>query len=96
MGFECIASEEHLFYSAFNSTKTHLQTLLCSIETSSINLDMQLLEHPTREIMSSELRDPQLDGTEKNLRNFRILKALVNLLEYFEDGFFYFSQLFKL
>ena len=57
---------------------------------------MQLLEHPTREIMSSELRDPQLDGTEKNLRNFRILKALVNLLEYFEDGFFYFSQLFKL
>ena len=92
MGYKFIDSEEDPFYCEFLRTKENLQNLLCKIETSSINLNMQLQEHPTEEIMSSELRDPQLERLQKNLRNFRILKALVNLLEYFADGFSYFSH----
>lgn len=44
--------------------------------------------------MPDYLRNPVYDS-ERDLRTFRILKDYVNALEYFVDGFGYFSTTYK-
>lgn len=47
--------------------------------------------NPTRAIMPSELRTITA-ASQRDERNFRILKEYVNALEYYADGFNYFKS----
>lgn len=50
--------------------------------------------NPTRSIVPSELRTITANS-QRDERNFRILKEYVNSLEYYIAGFDYFSQVLK-
>jgi hypothetical protein len=67
-----------------------LQTL-CVLDTVLAGKGMNSAANPTRSVMPDELRNLN-DGSDRNIRNFRIIKDYINALEYFAEGFDYFAS----
>ena len=63
---------------------------LCQLEQYLAEKRMPPAPNPTRAIMPNELRSITA-ASQRDERNFRILKEYVNALEYYADGFEYFK-----
>lgn len=74
----------------FTSTKNRMKNTLCQLDYYLAEKRMSPAPNPTRAIMPTELRTIT-SASQRDERNFRILKEYVNAIEYYADGFNYFK-----
>lgn len=74
----------------FTSAKFRMKTTLCQLDGYLADKRMSPAPNPTRSIMPNELRSIT-SASQRDQRNFRIIKEYVNALEYYVDAFSYFE-----
>ncbi|XP_046641344.1 uncharacterized protein LOC124326500 [Daphnia pulicaria] len=81
---------DSLYKDHFTSAKFRMKNTLCQLDGYLADKKMSPAPNPTRSIMPNELRSIT-SASQRDERNFRIIKEYVNALEYYIDVFSYFE-----